>query len=154
MFWILSRIVTNPCVEEICWQVHNAHDRVKVSWSLCIVVISAFFSPQLCGICLCVGCAFLLVKFRFTGVFFSSFYIVLPVLLAVISGVFLLFGGSIGCVLSNSDSSCLQAWVRTVRQKRLLKLIYQYLFSLFLVPYSVFHTVRMICCFNLKSKKN
>ncbi|XP_057189703.1 tetraspanin 37 isoform X2 [Triplophysa rosa] len=61
------------------------------------------------GIWMCLGGVFLLLKYRYTGVFFSSFYIDLPVLLAVISGVLLFIGGSLGCVLSRIDSPCLQA---------------------------------------------
>lgn len=78
--------------------------------TLIIFIKTASLLLLLLGICICVGGVFLLLKYRYTGLFFSSFYIVLPVLVAVISGLFLLLSGSIGCVLSHSDSSCLQAW--------------------------------------------
>lgn len=93
--------------------------KVKVS-GLCIVLISAFplNFVQLFGIFICLGGAFLLHKYRYNGLFFSSFYIVLPVLLAVVSGVILLIGGSLGCGLSHTNSSCLQALVRNKMKRQ------------------------------------
>lgn len=84
-------------------------------------VLSAFplHFIQLFGIWICLGGLLLLLKYRYTGVFFSSCYIDLPVLLAVISGVLLLIGGSLGCVLSHIKSSCLQALVRKKRSRKI-----------------------------------
>uniref|UniRef100_A0A8C1RCS2 Tetraspanin 37 n=1 Tax=Cyprinus carpio TaxID=7962 RepID=A0A8C1RCS2_CYPCA len=45
------------------------------------------------------GGSFLLHKYRVYGVLFSSFYIILPVLLAVVGGVILFISGCIGCVV-------------------------------------------------------
>ncbi|KAA0719429.1 Tetraspanin-36 [Triplophysa tibetana] len=77
--------------------------------TLNIFIKTACLLILLFGIWICLGGLLLLLKYRYTGVFFSSCYIDLPVLLAVISGVLLLIGGSLGCVLSRIDSSCLQA---------------------------------------------
>uniref|UniRef100_A0A8C1TSI9 Tetraspanin 37 n=1 Tax=Cyprinus carpio TaxID=7962 RepID=A0A8C1TSI9_CYPCA len=52
------------------------------------------------------GGSFLLHKYRVYGVLFSSFYIILPVLLAVVGGVILFISGCIGCVVSNKKPSC------------------------------------------------
>uniref|UniRef100_A0A673MNT9 Tetraspanin 37 n=1 Tax=Sinocyclocheilus rhinocerous TaxID=307959 RepID=A0A673MNT9_9TELE len=52
------------------------------------------------------GGSFLLHKYLVYGVFFSSFYIILPALLAVVGGVILFISGCIGCVVSNKKPSC------------------------------------------------
>lgn len=53
------------------------------------------------------GGSFLLHKYRDYSMFFSSFYIILPALLAVVGGAILLISGSIGCLVSNKKPSCL-----------------------------------------------
>lgn len=54
------------------------------------------------------GGSFLLHKYRVYGLFFSSFYIILPALLAVVGGAILFISGSTGCLMSNKKPSCLQ----------------------------------------------
>uniref|UniRef100_A0A8C2BXK1 Tetraspanin 37 n=1 Tax=Cyprinus carpio TaxID=7962 RepID=A0A8C2BXK1_CYPCA len=77
--------------------------------SICIAftVLVAFILHflQLAGIT-GLGGSFLLHKYRVYGVLFSSFYIILPVLLAVVGGVILFISGCIGCVVSNKKPSC------------------------------------------------
>ncbi|XP_067219223.1 tetraspanin 37 [Chanodichthys erythropterus] len=51
--------------------------------------------------------SFLLHKYRVYGLFFSSFYLILPALLAVVGGVILLISGCFGCLVSNKKTSCL-----------------------------------------------
>nr|XP_055057660.1 tetraspanin 37 [Misgurnus anguillicaudatus] len=72
--------------------------------NICIKAVSLLL--LLAGISLIIGGAFLLHKYRSHGLFFSNFYILLPALLAVISGLLILISGSLGCVLSSSDPSC------------------------------------------------
>ncbi|XP_051555968.1 tetraspanin-3-like [Myxocyprinus asiaticus] len=63
----------------------------------------------LVGMCIGVSGAFLLLKYKTNGVFFSSFFISLPALLAVVSGVILLGSAAIGCAVSYKEPSCLQS---------------------------------------------